>query len=135
MTRLHEAAQYFQPNAVDISLAKTTSLVFTFVRHPFERLVSAFRDKFELSRKYGYVYSRYAGKILKQPAGINSRRPTFKEFVKYLLIERLEEYNDHWLPYWLHCHMCEMEYDVIGKLETWNEDVEFITGMAWDQWS
>ena len=98
------------------------------MRHPFERLVSAFRDKFELSRKYGYVYSHYASKIISQPAGINSRRPTFREFVEYLLRERLEEYNDHWLPYWLHCHMCEMEYDVIGKMETWNEDVKFITG-------
>ena len=48
--------------------------------------------------------------------------------MEYLLRERLEEYNDHWLPYWLHCHMCEMEYDVIGKMETWNEDVKFITG-------
>ena len=128
MSRLHEAAQYFHPNAADISQAKTTSLVFTFVRHPFERLVSAYRDKFEFSRKYGYVYSMYVGKILNQNVLLNNRRPTFKEFVEYLLRERVEEYNDHWMPYWLHCHMCEMEYDVIGKMETWDEDIKFITG-------
>ena len=70
----------------------------------------------------------YVGKILNQNVLLNNRRPTFKEFVEYLLRERVEEYNDHWMPYWLHCHMCEMEYDVIGKMETWDEDIKFITG-------
>ena len=55
------------------------------------------------------------------------RRPTFSEFVDYLLRTPVDQYNDHWVPYWLHCHLCEIEYDVIGKMETINEDIDFIT--------
>ena len=143
-TRLHEAAQYFHPISSQVSSAVSNSLVFTFVRHPFERLVSAYRDKFELANKYSYVYSLYVGKILglnkklksnlmienaKSLNVVRSRRPSFSEFVDYLLREEVHNYNDHWRPYWLHCHLCEMEFDVIGKMETWNQDVQFITGI------
>jgi len=137
VSRLHEAAQYFHPDSARVSEAVSNSLVFTFVRHPFERLVSAYRDKFELARKYSYVYSQYVTKILnidnKQARvshGLNSRRPTFKEFVNYLIKEDVHKYNDHWIPYWLHCHLCQMEYDIIGKMDTWDQDVNLITDVT-----
>ena len=38
----------------------------------------------------------------------------------------MQQFNDHWVPYWLHCHVCEMEYDIIGKMETIADDMEFI---------
>lgn len=90
------------------------------------------------------MYSLYVGKILglnkklksnlmienaKSLNVVRSRRPSFSEFVDYLLREEVHNYNDHWRPYWLHCHLCEMEFDVIGKMETWNQDVQFITGI------
>ena len=142
VSRLHEAAQYFHPQKNQVSPAVTNSLVFTFVRHPFERLVSAYRDKFEFAKKYSYVYSLYAGKILginklkerlhikdsKSMSVLHGQRPTFEQFVDYLLGEEVQNYNDHWVPYWLHCHLCEMEYDIIGKMDTWAQDAQFITG-------
>ena len=54
-------------------------------------------------------------------------RPTFVEFVDYLLSTPVTEYNDHWIPYWLHCHACEIEYDVVGKIDTIERDINFIT--------
>lgn len=128
-TRLHEAAQQFSIQPSQLPGAISNSLVFMVVRHPFERLVSAYRDKFELAKKYAYVYSRYAYKILglkTQAEAERSRRPTFSEFVSYILRTPVQEFNDHWVPYWLHCHMCEMEYDIIGKMETIKDDMEFI---------
>ena len=48
------------------------------------------------------------------------------EFLLVALEEPVEQYNDHWVPYWLHSHLCQMEYDVIGKIETLEEDMAFI---------
>ena len=137
-SRLHEAAQYFHPRPADLPTALSNALVFTFVRHPFERLVSAYRDKLELAKMHGYVYTRYAYKIIKHASGQDKlaaslamrqrRRPTFAEFVAYLVDGWAPDYNDHWLPYWLHCHLCHVEYDVVGKMETVQEDFKFING-------
>ena len=43
------------------------------------------------------------------------KRPTFEQFVDYLLRTDVSEYNDHWIPIWLHCRICLMEFDVIGE--------------------
>jgi len=120
--KLHEATEHFAPSRDSLSSILSTSLVFTVVRHPFERLVSAYRDKFELGKRYAYVYTKYAAKM----GGNFSSRPTFVQFVDYLLKEPVSQYNDHWVPYWLHCHVCDMEYDIIGKMETLQEDMNFI---------
>lgn len=130
-SRLHEAAQKFSLSSAKTELETSiaNSLVFTIVRHPFERLASAYRDKFELAKKYAYIYSHFANKILNlaSPLEVNKhRRPTFSEFVDYLLRMPVERFNDHWVPYYLHCHVCEMEYDIIGKMETIAEDMDFI---------
>lgn len=141
-SRLHEATVKFSPTASLLPSALSNSLVFTVVRHPFERLVSAYRDKFELSSKYAYVFSMYTPKIKavarrspstrRSPTLVNPgpSRPTFVEFVDYLLVTPVSEYNDHWVPYWLHCHMCDIEYDVVGKIDTMEEDMEIITGVS-----
>merc|ERR1719483_1614620 len=102
-SRLHEATQQFSPSHTDLPIALANSLVFTVVRHPFERLVSAYRDKFELAKKSAYVYTMYAPKILKNSKHrLTSPRPTFLQFVDYLIETPVSEYNDHWIPYWLH---------------------------------
>ena len=121
-SRIHEATLRFAPEHSELPAAISTSLVFTVVRHPFERLVSAFRDKFELANKYSYVYSLYASKV----TGHRGGRPSFSQFVDYLLREPVQNYNDHWVPYWLHCHVCDIEYDIIGRMETLGDDSDFI---------
>ena len=109
--------------------ALSSSLVFTIVRHPLERLVSAYRDKFEFAKKFAYIYNHYAHQVLNTTAAGSrtSRRPSFSDFVNYLLRTPVDQYNDHWVPYWLHCHLCEVEYDVIAKMETITEDTDFIS--------
>ena len=48
-------------------------------------------------------------------SGGGMRRPTFEQFVDYLLRTDVSEYNDHWIPIWLHCRICLMEFDFIGE--------------------
>ena len=85
------------------------STKFFFVRHPFERLVSCYRDKFEFGSKSDYIFKTF------NPSQIKSSRPTFPEFVQYLIDTPIEQYNDHWLPYWMHCQVCTQNYDIIGN--------------------
>lgn len=130
-SRLHEATQYFslRSHGMTLESALSSSLVFTIVRHPLERLVSAYRDKFEFAKKFAYIYNHYAHQVLNTTAAGSrtSRRPSFSDFVNYLLRTPVDQYNDHWVPYWLHCHLCEVEYDVIAKMETITEDTDFIS--------
>lgn len=111
------------------------------VRHPFERVLSAYRDKLENSvagREHGtlYFYEKYGSKIVRKyrdknfipprddqvvrrqgappPAGIE---PTFREFVEYLIDTNLASYgDDHWMPYYLFCTPCSLKYDIVAKV-------------------
>jgi len=57
-------------------------------------------------------------------------RPTFLQFIDYLLRTKIEEYNDHWRPYWLHCNVCRLDYDVFVKFETISEDTSVIEELS-----
>ncbi|XP_034195496.2 carbohydrate sulfotransferase 11 [Osmia lignaria lignaria] len=131
----------------DQALKATKKLLV--VRQPFERLLSAYRDKLENSvagREHGtlHFYRKYGGKIVEkyreknftkprddqvirrkdipEPAGIE---PTFKEFVQYLIDTDLASYgDDHWMPYYFFCTPCIVNYDIIAKVETlWRDQI------------
>lgn len=49
------------------------------------------------------------------PAGIE---PTFREFVQYLIHTDLANYgDDHWMPYYLYCTPCAIDYDILAKVD------------------
>jgi len=143
---LHEAAAFFRPKKENLQKIFSESISFTFVRHPFVRLVSAFRDKFELGAKNNYIYKMYAADILNIPEASSDKteaymrmiyskiaplpRPTFSQFVDYLLRTKIGDYNDHWLPYWIHCNFCQQRFNMVGKVETIAEDTEYIIGLT-----
>ena len=99
-------------------------LSFTFVRHPYERLVSAFKDKTD-----GHDPN------FKMIQGLN-----FPEFIKHVL----EEYerdknctqfvdkvcfgiNAHWRPFNSRCLYCNVSYDVIGTdMLSFNDNMRYI---------
>ena len=111
---LHAANHLFRPkeNVSLRHLFNISTVSFAIVRHPFERLVSAFRDKFELAALDDWFFKFYAADIFSLPdsaylTGEGLRRPSFPQFVSYLLETSVMDYNDHWLPYWLHCKFCD----------------------------
>ncbi|XP_045128908.1 carbohydrate sulfotransferase 14-like [Portunus trituberculatus] len=105
-----------------------TTTVMT-VRHPLDRLVSAYRDKYNDGAPMPST-SRFSKDALKHLArqrdqGLESF--TFTEFLKHVLVdqkERLE--NAHWRNYYSICSPCALGYDFILNMETFTEDLKYI---------
>ncbi|KAH9425787.1 carbohydrate sulfotransferase 14-like [Dermatophagoides pteronyssinus] len=87
-----------------------------FVRHPFVRLVDAFRKRFELAEF--------------QPDGspliINNETMhvwTFEEWCEELLLPiDPYQYDPLWAPIWTQCEPCYIHYDVVGHYEKFYHD-------------
>ncbi|KAM9310889.1 carbohydrate sulfotransferase 11 isoform 1-T1 [Gastrophryne carolinensis] len=112
---------------------------FLFVREPFERLVSAYRNKF--TQKYNTSFhKRYGTKIIRrqrknatQEALLNGSDVKFEEFVAYLIdphTQKEEPFNEHWQTVFSLCHPCHIHYDLIGKYETLEEDSNYVLNLA-----
>ncbi|XP_024587908.1 carbohydrate sulfotransferase 11 isoform X1 [Neophocaena asiaeorientalis asiaeorientalis] len=112
---------------------------FLFVREPFERLVSAYRNKF--TQKYNTSFhKRYGTKIVRrqrknatQEALRKGDDVKFEEFVAYLIdphTQREEPFNEHWQTVYSLCHPCHIHYDLVGKYETLEEDSNYVLQLA-----
>ncbi|XP_007572077.1 PREDICTED: carbohydrate sulfotransferase 11 isoform X1 [Poecilia mexicana] len=108
---------------------------FLFVREPFERLVSAYRNKFTLKynssfhKRFGTRIIRRYRKNATQDALINGADVKFKEFIEYLVdpaTQRDGPLNEHWQTVYQLCHPCHIHYDMVGKYETLEEDANYI---------
>jgi len=121
------------PNDHDLDLrmlAKSTTS-FSMVRHPFERLVSAFQDKMVDGTDPSYfniknfIFDKY-GEV------------TFPNFVRMILYKSKTKcrsmntcrLDKHWKPFISRCAFCDIPYRVIAKAETFQEDQQYIGQLA-----
>lgn len=102
-----------------------------FVREPFERLVSAFRDKFEHPNSY---YHPVFGKAILARYRANASREAlrtgegvrFPEFMQYLLdVHQPVGMDIHWDHVGRLCSPCLIDYDFVGKFESMEDDANF----------
>lgn len=100
-----------------------------FVREPFERLLSGYADKlYSPNAAYWNFIGRYiVPNFREKPTNLSlecGHDVTFEEFVKYFIYsQNTNEHRDaHFVPSFEHCRPCEIEYDYIGKMETFKED-------------
>uniref|UniRef100_A0A182MUV9 Carbohydrate sulfotransferase n=1 Tax=Anopheles culicifacies TaxID=139723 RepID=A0A182MUV9_9DIPT len=122
-------ARKFYPKENRLTLMQSMEHSFSFivVRHPFERLMSAFEDRL-VSKKNAY-YTRVAQAIYKRYHPIGRGSISFRDFVQYI-IDDVEHNNGtialdiHWCPINNLCTPCLARYDFIIKLETYKQDVE-----------
>lgn len=126
-------------STAEINKRLRTYLKFVFVREPFERLVSAYRNKF--TRSYNTAFhKRYGTKIIRRhradpqaEALEKGSDVSFEEFVYYLVdpqTQREEPFNEHWERVHSLCHPCLIHYDVVGKYETLVQDSRYILKLA-----
>ncbi|XP_062300466.1 carbohydrate sulfotransferase 12-like [Scomber scombrus] len=114
---------------------------FMFVRDPFVRLISAYRDKF--LRYNEYYYENFGRTILRlygnspdppqtlEEAFASNIRPSFYNFIQYLLdplTEKQEPFEPHWRQMYRMCHPCLIQYDFVGHQETLQDDAELLLG-------
>lgn len=112
-----------------------------FSRHPFDRLFSAYRNKFlDPKGRYGYIESLSPWMVYphiktnqemnvhlqKHHNGSKRLNVTFTQFVKYVLAEPRNNHDTHWQPQVDICKVCNFKFDYIGKFETMREDAKNI---------
>lgn len=122
---------------------------FLIVRDPFERLISAFKDKFVLNprfepwykhdiapaiiRKYRRIHRDHDADGEERAAGLR-----FDDFVRYLgdsegrgrLDRQFGAYIIHWVTFSELCAPCQIRYDVIGHHETLEQDAPHVLRRA-----
>ncbi|XP_028987516.1 carbohydrate sulfotransferase 12-like [Betta splendens] len=110
---------------------------FLFVRDPFVRLISAYRDKIQ---NYEDYYEKIAYSILHRYGNLSQSsqtatkafasgvRPSFYNFVQYLLDPQTQKqpFDPHWNQMHRLCQPCLIQYDFIGHEETLQEDADFL---------
>ena len=97
------------------------------VRHPFERIVSAFQDKF-VDNNSG-VFRNIKKKMISSYGDAS-----FISFVKLVIASSQLLCNDvnrctinrHWKPFISSCAYCTENYTFILKAETFKEDLQFL---------
>ncbi|CAF1059661.1 unnamed protein product [Adineta ricciae] len=115
-----------------------------FVRHPFERLVSAYKERiatlgkdriqqepyYDALRKiicYRYSNKNQTQRSDPKPYSCQNVIPSFKHFVQYILNgiddpSTIIRMDAHWQPYTTICQVCNIGYNFIGKYESFNDD-------------
>ncbi|XP_067000207.2 carbohydrate sulfotransferase 11 [Anabrus simplex] len=147
-TPLNLARAHFpRPTIQQLQAALPESLSFLIVREPFERLLSAYRNKIEGLRhrfyrklgremvlKYRTKTEEYAALHPERNITIPAMGPTFSEFVSYVIDTGLStthpKFDEHWAPYYSFCTPCHVNFTVIAKLETLTRDEEYIIHRA-----
>ncbi|XP_061165972.1 carbohydrate sulfotransferase 10-like [Saccostrea echinata] len=125
-----------------------THIVFMFVRNPFKRLLSGYLDKIYTANPF---YWGVIGKEIRVPIKQSTRAmrldqvaqlsktvkpPTkcyhnisFDEFIQYVIEAESTTYrrrDPHFMAMYDLCKPCQLQYDFIGKMETFKEDFTFI---------
>jgi len=114
------------------------STKFLVVRHPFDRIISAYKGKISRPdakpRRYRQLQKEIKKKYSHNEEEIaNQTPPSFEEYWRYLTdltssISRPGDWRavDCVRAFYSVCAPCDVNYDVILKLETHDEDTEYL---------
>lgn len=115
-------------------------LKFMFARHPLERLLSAYRNKFEHSwsdyfpRRFGRTIVRQFRAGASPDALSTGRGVTFDEFLRYVASldtgDHASAFNEHWRPVSDLCFPCLVRYDVVGLYHSLDQDSALVLWRA-----
>ncbi|CAH1786203.1 unnamed protein product [Owenia fusiformis] len=106
-----------------------------FVRNPFRRLFSGYQNKFVTINYPFWSRGMRAGIIKTFRPNPSNKSLTcghdtkFEEFLSYViaLSEKggVENMDIHWQPIDIECDPCMIDYNIIGKMETFHSDMQY----------
>ena len=130
---------YNLPNGFSLHQVLPRLVTFTFTRHPFSRLVSAYNSKIRTvlspSDKYynediAIIQRNILRKFRQTSTSLDRPYPTPKEFIQYLIDEVKENgaltLNPHFKPQYALCPFCSVDFDFVGDLKYMKEDIEYL---------
>ena len=138
--KIHELSyQSFDRISVEDAGLKTQMYYnFIITRHPFERVVSAFRNKLEkpfsawFQRQYGSTILRMFRKNLTKEQYNAGKGVTFIEFVDYIIKTPMNRLDEHWRWMYGLCSVCGVKYDYIADMRTLYEDSDnILKALGW----
>uniref|UniRef100_A0A1A7XIB8 Carbohydrate sulfotransferase n=1 Tax=Iconisemion striatum TaxID=60296 RepID=A0A1A7XIB8_9TELE len=118
---------------------------FFIVRDPFERLISAFKDKFVKNPRFEPWYKHdIAPAIIRKyrkshrESNLSASGLHFEDFVRYLgdaegrprMDRQFGEHIIHWVTYAELCAPCEIHYSAVGHHETLEQDAPYLLSAA-----
>lgn len=120
-----------RPTINELNEALENSISFLIVRDPFERLLSAYRNKFEEGKNSFYkvigdtIVKRFRNHQKKSEKD-SPNFPTFEEFLKFIVqsYKNNKALDEHWCPYWKFCTPCTINYTLVLKLDTLKRDTK-----------
>lgn len=125
----HKALRWmpgFSPDEARERLVNYTK--FMFVRNPLSRVLSAYKDKFV--EHHNLVFTKMAKTIIRNyregPHNDSAIDVTFPEFLRYLVNSTAARSNPHWKVIFNQNLPCQLNYDIIGKLEDADDDIPFV---------
>ncbi|XP_059469933.1 carbohydrate sulfotransferase 11-like [Neocloeon triangulifer] len=121
-------SRFPRPSSAQLREALPSYLSFMIVRDPFERLLSAYRNKIEAFRHK--FYRKLCKEIIHRYRKPGSpyqglKGPSFSEFVTHV-VDTSERPDEHWAPYYRFCTPCQVNFTVIAQVETLSRDQEYV---------
>ncbi|KAK7085011.1 hypothetical protein SK128_013533 [Halocaridina rubra] len=115
-----------------------TSMKMLIVRHPLERLLSAYRDKMLREDLFQKLQVSIRKSFPDPNASNDEKHPTFLQFLMHIKRDMKRFWktggqsrlNNHWQPVWWACGPCQVKYEVIAHVESLSLDQEYIIRKA-----
>lgn len=118
-TNIHDKPRSPLASPSDLSAEEFQALlrdgvVFSFVRNPFDRVLSAYANKIVRPQKRGRFRER---------AGFAANDcPSFERFVDALATQDPAQFDPHWRPQTINLLFDDLTYHRIGRVETFDAD-------------
>jgi hypothetical protein len=95
---------------------------FCFSRNPYSRLLSAYLDKIDMNEPQKRNVLLHLGKDVSQL----NQNISFEEFIKVVSEQPIPSMDPHWRIQYYQTYQDVVEYDFIGKIESFTEDFNFV---------